>query len=64
MTPWTRQFMEFPSPEYWSGQLFHSRGAVPNLGVEPRSPALQMDSLSAEPPGKHKNTGVGRLSLL
>ena len=32
--------------------------------VEPRSPALQVDSLPAEPPGKPKNTGVGRLSLL
>ena len=30
----------------------------------PRSPALQVDSLPAEPPGKPKNTGVGRLSLL
>ena len=32
--------------------------------LEPRSPALQVDSLPAEPPGKPKNTGVGRLSLL
>ena len=37
---------------------------LPNLGVEPRSPALQVDSLPSEPPGKFKNTGVGRLSLL
>ena len=29
-----------------------------------RSPALQADSLSSEPPGKPKNTGVGNLSLL
>ena len=28
-----------------------------------RSPALQTDSLLAEPPGKPKNTGVGSLSL-
>ena len=28
-------------------------GVLPNPGVEPRSPALQADSLSAEPPGKH-----------
>ena len=33
-------------------------------GIEPRSPALQADSLPAEPPGKPKNTGVGNLSLL
>ena len=32
--------------------------------IEPRSPTLQTDSLSAEPQGKPKNTGVGSLSLL
>ena len=31
---------------------------------QPRSPALQVDSLPAEPQGKPKNTGVGSLSLL
>ena len=29
-----------------------SPGGVPNPGIEPRSPALQADSFSAEPPGK------------
>ena len=33
-------------------------------GIEPRSPALQADSLSAEPQGKLKKTGVGSLCLL
>ena len=33
-------------------------------GIEPRSPAMQADSLLAEPPGKPKNTGVGSLPLL
>ena len=37
---------------------------LPNPGIEPRSPALQADSLPAEPQGKPKNTGVGSLSLL
>ena len=37
---------------------------LPNPGIEPRSPALQADSLPAEPPGKPKNIGVGSLSLL
>ena len=32
--------------------------------IEPRSPALQADSLPAEPQGKPKNTVVGSLSLL
>ena len=34
-------------------------GDLPNPGTEPRSPALQVDSLLPEPPGKAKNTGVG-----
>ena len=37
---------------------------LPNPGIEPRSPALLVDSLPAEPPGKPKNTRVGSLSLL
>ena len=36
----------------------------PTPGIEPRSHALQVDSLPAEPPGKPMNTGVGSLSLL
>ena len=40
-----------------------SPGDLPNLGIEPRSPALQVDSLPAEPQWKPKNTGVGSLSL-
>ena len=37
---------------------------LPSLGIELRFPTLQPDSLSSEPPGKPKNTGVGSLSLL
>ena len=36
------------------------RGNLPNPGIKPRSHALQVDSLPAEPQGKPKNTGVGR----
>ena len=53
VTPWTTQcgilsarimeWVAFPSP----GDLF-------NLGIEPRSPALQVDSLPAEPQGKSR----------
>ena len=50
--------------EYWGGLPFPSPEDFPNPGVEPRSPALWAVSLSAEPPGKPKNTGVGNLSLL
>ena len=56
--------MEFSRPEYWSGWPFPSPGDLPNPGIESRSPALQVDSLPAEPQGKPKNTGVGSLSLL
>ena len=31
---------------------FPSPGDLPNPGIEPRSPTLQVDSLPAEPPGK------------
>ena len=41
-----------------------SPGYLPNPGIKPRSPTLQVDSLPAEPQGKSKNTGVGSLSLL
>ena len=51
-TPWTIQCIEFSRPEYWSGLPFPSPGDLPNPGMEPRSPALQADSLPAEPPGK------------
>ena len=47
------EWLPFPSP-----------GDLPDLGIKPRSPTLQADSLPAEPPGKPKNTGVGSLSLL
>ena len=56
--------MEFSRPESWSGQPLPSPGDLPNPGIESISPALQADALPAEPPGKPKNTGVGRLSFL
>ena len=44
--------MEFSREEYWSGLPFPSPGDLPNPGIEPRSPALQADSLPSEPSGK------------
>ena len=38
--------------EYWSGLTFPSPGDHPGPGIEPRSPALQVDSLPSEPLGK------------
>ena len=54
--------MEFSRQEYWSG-LPRPPGDFLNPGIEPRSPALQEDSLPSEPPGTLKGTGVGSLSL-
>ena len=35
--------------EYWSELPFPSPGDLPNLGIEPWSPTLQVDSLPMEP---------------
>ena len=43
--------MEFSRPEYWNEWPFPSPGELPNPGIEPRSPALQVDSLPAEHKG-------------
>ena len=43
-------------PEYWSGEPFPSPGDLPNPGIEPRSPVLQVDSLPADPQGKPENS--------
>ena len=50
-TPWTMS-MGFPRQEYWHGLLLPSPRDLPNRGIEPRSCALQADSLLSEPPGK------------
>ena len=44
--------MGFSRQEYWSGLPFPSPGDLPNPGIEPGSPTLQIDALSSEPPGK------------
>ena len=46
------------------GSLYVLQGIFPNPGIEPKSPALQADSLLAEPQRKPKNTGVGCHALL
>ena len=40
------------SPGQNTGVDSPSPGDLPNPGSEPRSPAMQVDSLPAEPPGK------------
>ena len=44
----------FSRQEYWSGQPFPSPVDLPDPGIEPRFPLLQVDSLPSEPPGKPK----------
>ena len=56
-TPWTVAHqvplsMEFSRKEYRSGLPCPPLEDLPNLGIKPRSPALQADSLLSEPPGK------------
>ena len=51
-TPWTIAHqtplsVEFSRQEYWSVLPFPSPGDLPDLGIEPRTPALQADSLLA-----------------
>ena len=46
--------MEFSREKYWNGLPFPSSGDFPNPGIEPRSHALQADSLPTELWGKPK----------
>ena len=43
--------MGFARQEYWSGLPCPPPGNLPSTGIEPVSPALQVDSLPFEPPG-------------
>ena len=56
--------MEFSRQEYGSGLPFPSPGDLPNPGIEPRSPTLQMNSLPAEPQGKPSGIEIKKLSPL
>ena len=53
MIPWTivhqvPPSMGFSRQEYWSGLPFPSPGDLPDPGIEPISPTLQVDSLPTE----------------
>ena len=48
--------MGFSKQEYWSGLPFPSPGDLPDPRIEPRSPTLQADALTPEPPGKPQST--------
>ena len=53
----------FPRQEYWSGLPFPSPGDLPHPGIKPVSPALQVDFLPCEPPGKPINCLLKNNSL-
>ena len=60
-TPWTVAHqaplsMGFSRQVYWSGLPFPSPGDLASPGIKPRSPALQADTLTSEPPGKYMET--------
>ena len=44
--------MGFSRQEYWSGLSFPSLGSLPDQGIKPRFPALQVASSLSELPGK------------
>ena len=57
VTPWTIACqaplsMGFSRQEYWNGLPFPSPEDLPDPGIEPRSLALQVDSLPTELQGK------------
>ena len=57
-TAWTVAYQASPSvgfsrQEYWSVLPFPSPGDLPDPGIEPRSPSLEADALTSEPPGNN-----------
>ena len=52
----------FSRQEYWGGLPCPPPGDLPNPGIKPRSPTLQVDSLPSEPicpsPGELSNAGI------
>ena len=59
VTPWTVAYqvplsMGFSRQDYRSGLPFPSPGDLPSPGIEPRYPALKVDALPSELPGKSR----------
>ena len=68
VTPWTVAHqtplsMGFSRQEFWSGLSFPSPGDLPDLGIQPISPAFPADSLLSEPPGKPCAPVTSKFSL-
>ena len=56
--------MEFSRQEYWSGLPCPPPGDLPHLGIKLRSPALQVNSLLSEPPGRPIHLKYSVFSLI
>jgi len=54
--------MEFSRQEYWSREPFPSPGDLPEPGIKPRSPELQVDSLPFERPCMNSNPNISCLN--
>ena len=66
-TPWTVAYqvppsMGFSRQEYWSGLSFPSPEDLPNLGIEPRSPAFLVQSQGLMWEMEKFNPWVGKIS--
>ena len=56
--------MGFSRQEYWSGLPMPSPGDLPDLGIEPASPALAGGFFTSEPPGKPRPADVCMCSVV
>ena len=56
--------MVFSRQENWSGLPFPSPGDLPDPGIEPVSPALQVDFLPLRPQGSPNNEVEGTLKII
>ena len=59
LCPW-----RFSRQEYWNGFPCPPPGDLPNLGIKPGYPALQVDSLPTEPPWKLHSRDINSHKLM
>ena len=64
VTPWTHTVHGILQARILDWVAYSFSSDLPNPGIKPSSPSLQVDSLPAEPQGKPKNTGFGSLSIV
>ena len=63
-SPGTSIHRDSPGKNFWSGLPHSPPGDLSNSEIKLRYPALQVDFLPTESPGKPKNIGVCSLTLL